>query len=52
MSDEQRWQRDLEEMEIFFFLFSLEAWVVFWWCVYSSMHDWLGSKHDAKESDV
>jgi hypothetical protein len=34
MTDQARWQRDLEEMEIFFVLFFVEAWVAFWWCVH------------------
>ena len=33
MTDEERWQRDLAEMEIFLLLFFFEAWVAFWWCV-------------------
>jgi hypothetical protein len=33
MTDEQQWQQDLEEMQIFFMLFFFEAWVAFWWCV-------------------
>ena len=36
MTDEQRWQRDLAEMEIFLLLFFFEAWVAFWWLVHHS----------------
>jgi hypothetical protein len=34
MTDQARWQRDLEEMEIFFVLFFAEAWIAFWWMVH------------------
>jgi hypothetical protein len=36
MTHQERWQQDLEEMEIFFLLFFFEAWVAFWWLVHHS----------------
>jgi len=32
MTDEKRWQADLEEMEFFLLVFFIEAWTEFWWC--------------------
>jgi hypothetical protein len=33
MTDQERWQQDLAEMELFFVLFFIEAWIAIWWCV-------------------
>jgi hypothetical protein len=33
MTDQERWQRDLEEMEFFLLIFFIEAWTAFWWCM-------------------
>ena len=34
LTDQERWQRDLAEMEIVLLLLCFEAWVAFWWCVH------------------
>ena len=34
MTDQERWQRDLAEMEFFLLVFFIEAWTAFWWCVH------------------
>jgi hypothetical protein len=36
MTDEQRWQRDLEEMKIVLLSLCFDAWVAFWWLVHHS----------------
>ena len=36
MTDEERWQRDLEEMQIVFIVFLFGLWVDFWWLVHHS----------------
>jgi len=33
MTDEQRWRRDLEEMELLLLLLFVFAWAAFWWCM-------------------
>jgi hypothetical protein len=33
MTDDERWQRDLAEMEFFLLIFFIAAWTAFWWCV-------------------
>jgi hypothetical protein len=32
MTDQERWQRDLEEIEFFLLLLFVFAWSAFWWC--------------------
>ena len=36
MTDEDRWQRDLAEMEIVLLVLFFAAWVAFWWLVHHS----------------
>jgi hypothetical protein len=33
VTDQERWQQDLAEMEIVLLLLFFFAWVSFWWCV-------------------
>jgi hypothetical protein len=33
MTDQEQWQQDWEEMQIFLMLFFVESWIAFWWCV-------------------
>jgi len=34
MTDQERWQQDLAEMELVLVLLCLEAWIAFWWLVH------------------
>jgi hypothetical protein len=33
MTDQERWRRDLEEMELLLLLLFVFAWAAFWWCM-------------------
>jgi hypothetical protein len=33
MTDKERWQQDLLEMEFFLLIFFIAAWTAFWWCM-------------------
>ena len=34
MTDRERWQRDLEEMEILLLILGFLSWITFWACVH------------------
>jgi len=34
MTDQERWQQDLAEMELVLVLVCLETWIAFWWLVH------------------